>query len=814
MFPVKPVRSQLMATRWAAEANVHPRQPADAAAWIWHPACGDGCTVFLRFVLELVLAGPACCRVHVTADQRYQFSVNGTEVGFGPDRGHVGAWAVATHELELPAGSHRLEALVWWLRDESLALPHTGFATNEAKQRLRPPVAQASWRGGFLCAGEGGLADLINTGRAPWRVEDLTAAVALHMPDFPVYVDVGPEFRVDGRRWRRPRPAVMAAPVAGAIIGNPHGVQRTGWRLAPATLPEQHRTEVKRGRLRQIRAGDGGAIGPDEQQAWEGLFHRAAEVTVPAGQERTLLWDFEDYVCGYARLTTRGGVGATVRIEWAEALFDGTSVGTPAGLVLKGRRDEINGKYFNGIGDEYHPAAGRIVFPAFWWRAGRYLRICVRTAGRPLTLQSLGIVATGYPLGPMADARTDDVELDEVLTRCERTMRACAHEVWTDCPYYEQMAYVGDSRISALGNYALFADDRLSRRMLVLFDETRRENGLVAERAPASWTQVSVTYSLLWVLMVRDFGWWRDDRAFVCERLRGVRAMLDEVLALADPSGLLREVPGWSFVDWVPAWHEGCGPGVREGDSCLVNLHLLLALRAHAELEQAFGEPELAVLAQRRAARLGRHILNRYWDAERGLLADTGALTDFSEHAQALGLLAGLAPARGVACWINAWLAGELTAPSLYFTHYVLDAFHRADRTDALHARLGAWREVSATGLLTMPETPEPTRSDCHGWSAHVRWHFAASVAGVRPAAPGFSRVEVAPQPGALGLVEADVFHPRGQVRVVLERNDGGLRGTVELPRETPGTLRWRDARLSLSPGCNPIDLPVRPAPG
>ena len=409
----------------------------------------------------------------------------------------------------------------------------------------------------------------------------------------------------------------------------------------------------------------------------------------------------------------------------------------------------------------------------------------------------------------MADANTDDSQLAEVLVLCERTTRACAHEVWTDCPYYEQVAYVGDSRIAALGNYALFADDRLSRRMLVLFDETRGSNGLIAERAPANWTQVSVTYSLLWVLMVRDFAWWRDDSAFVRDRLRGVRAMLDEVLALTDDDGLLRCLPGWSFVDWVPGWLEGCGPGVREGDSCLVNLHLLLALRSHAELEQKFGESELMALAVRRAARLEQEILEHYWCAERRLLGDTGARADFSEHAQALGLLAGLTPPGGVSDWTDAWLTGkELAGPSLYFTHYVLEALHLMGRDERLHARFRAWREMSAAGLLTLPEAPEPTRSDCHVWSAHVRWHFAASVAGIRPAAPGFSRVQVAPQLGPLRHVDAEVFHPRGRLRVRLTRTAGRIDGIIELPPETTGQLRWAGRSMELAPGTNLIREP------
>jgi alpha-L-rhamnosidase len=806
---MKAPRQFLPAARFTADGNIQPGHPADAAAWIWHPEAAQGETAVLRFSLSCVLPSDSTVEVHVTADQRFQLHVDGAEVGFGPDRSDVEQWSVASYRLSLSAGAHQFSALVWWLKDESI----TGHSRTGGTAPLKPPVAQASWRGGFLLAGEGAWANLLSTGRANWQVEDLTAAVRLVRPVFHAYHDIGPEFHVDGARWNGGAPAKPAVVVAGAITGNPHGVVRPGWRIAPATLPEQLREPMWLGRVRSLRAEWTDAPYPGTEpvgtDAWQRLLHGEGTLEIPPHSGLTMLWDFEAYVCGYARLATAGGAGARVRIDWAEALHEADSPVSVNSRTAKGDRGEIAGKVFYGFGDEFAPAKDPADFPALWWRAGRYLRVQVRTAAESLTIRRLAVVSTGYPLGEAARFASDDVKLNRLLSVCEATTRACAHEVWTDCPYYEQMAYVGDSRLAALINYVVFADDRLSRRMLQLFDDSRRANGLVAERAPASWQQVSVTYSLLWVLMVRDFAWWRDDRAFVRARLRGVRAMIDEVLAFRAEDGLLRAVPGWSFVDWVPGWNEGCGPGVREGDSSIVNLHLLLALRAHAELEFACGEPELAARARRLAEELERAVLERYWSAERGLLADTGARRDFSEHAQALGLVAGIQPPGGAAAWVQAWLAAPgLARATGYFSFYIMEAFRLAGCGAELHLRIDAGREVLATGLLTMPEAPEPTRSDCHGWSAHLRWHFAASVAGVRPLAPGFARVAVAPQLGPLQRIEVTVPHPRGEISVGLRRESGRLRGRIGLPAALAGEFHWEGAVHPLLAGENLIDEP------
>ena len=48
-------------------------------------------------------------------------------------------------------------------------------------------------------------------------------------------------------------------------------------------------------------------------------------------------------------------------------------------------------------------------------------------------------------------------------------------------------------------------------------------------------------------------------------------------------------------------------------------------------------------------------------------------------------------------------------------------------------------------GLTTWAETADPTRSDCHAWSASPNYDLLSIVAGIQPAAPGFKRVRIEP---------------------------------------------------------------------
>lgn len=98
-----------------------------------------------------------------------------------------------------------------------------------------------------------------------------------------------------------------------------------------------------------------------------------------------------------------------------------------------------------------------------------------------------------------------------------------------------------------------------------------------------------------------------------------------------------------------------------------------------------------------------------------------------------------------------------------YFWQYVK---HIGMQPDDYISLLEPWRKMLALGLSTTPETPEPTRSDCHGWSAHPPLSLLQIVAGVTSIAPGWAKVRIAPCPGSLERFKALVPHPAGDIVV------------------------------------------------
>ena len=799
--------------RWSgrsADANGARRGAADGAAWIWHPDVRPHETAVLRFALTFD-AGPeeGSLTFQVTADQRFQLRLDGELITVGPDYSDPAHWSIVTCQVPLSPGPHRLEALVWWLADgtrasERMANAHAGVA---------PPMTQMTIRGGFLFAAEG-WAERLSTGRAPWQVVDLTGAVGFEHRPLPNYHDIGPAWRVDLGRWNQEGRAVPAAVICDPVQDNPYGLHRPDWRLHPTDLPEQRRVRWSGGRIRAVTSDhlDRPFQAEDEADAQcaaaQALLRDGSTWVVPARSEYTLLWDCEDYVCGYPALAWSGGAGAAVEVEWAEALYEAGRASEVQTLTGKGNRDAIRDKVFLGFGDTFLADGERRETPPLWWRAGRYLRVRIRTGLQPLKLERLAILTTGYPLDPVATWRSSDPRLDAAVPLLRRALLASAHEVWADSPFYEQLPYVGDNVIECLAGYVVSPDDRLCRRAIELFDWSRSYNGLVAERYPSRWPQSSTTYALLWPTLVQHQAWWRDDAPFVRRQLPGVRALLEQVFALVRPDGLLGEVPGWSFVDWVPAWAQGVAPGAREGDSSILNLHVLRALRSASALEQAFGERELFDRYERRAGALAGCIRARYWDAARGLVRDTTESRVFSEHAQCLALLGGLLDsADALRCHEGLLTAPGLTRCTVYFQHYLFEALALMGGEERLQRGLDFWRGLPDLGFRALPEAPEPSRSDCHGWSAHALFHLYATVAGIRPAEPGFRTVMVRPQLGSLSRVAGRCVHPRGTINFAFAATGTSLAVDLDLPAEVDGLLRWRSHVAPLHPGANRLTI-------
>ncbi|MBX3118334.1 MAG: hypothetical protein KF784_04655 [Fimbriimonadaceae bacterium] len=812
------------------------------AKWIGpaaHPSEDLGVFAFRRtFTLETKTPD---FWVRVSADNRYKLYVNGQMLAFGPQRGDEKHWFYETLDLApyLVEGSNEIIALVWNFGRWAPMAQHT-VRTAFVMESLRSPspLTGEGWGGGEK-GQSGGVASpppssltltasplkgeepgsrhpaylqhaFIST-PADWKVTRLDGWTfdMMHSGIGEFYIDNGPGEIIDtsltpsprldevamGRGaggWGtpaseepEPKPGGFIPPYLTSsqpppyfppeIILNPwdtlewrppHVISQaeergtlsggTPWMLIPRSIPLM-RYEVR-------------AASPAARSA---INDQRSDISQPTDQSKIqnpkskidlfpgqpLILDYGELLCAYPRIAARTlqkGQKATVKVTYAEAPW-------VVGKNEKGHRDELEGKEIRGYQDRFLFDHGGGVAEPLWWRTYRYIQI---ETDIPVQIEAIDAIETGYPLQEESRFTADDPWVEKIWRVSVRTAERCAGETYFDCPYYEQLQYVGDTRIQALIGYYLGRDRALTRNAVETLGWSIMENGLTQSRYPSRQPQVIPPFSLWWVMMVWDAVFYDPEFAHsIGEEARA--DLIRKIDRICEAFKSLPEAaPFWCFGDWVPGWRWGVPSGGLHAPMHQILLRLAQAARDWLQ-DGSFGDPTFPKMEQ---------------------IAD--------EHSEALRrvfqLFHGNAPYPWPAEALKAANAPECT---YYFQYYK----HLAMQPDDYMALMGPWKEMIENGLTTFAETPEPTRSDCHAWSAHPILGFFQLVAGVTSIAPGWKRARIAPKPGSLRRFDAQIAHPDGLLRVRYEDE----KVLVETPVEAE--FFWQGMKHVLIPGTHTI---------
>jgi alpha-L-rhamnosidase len=805
-------------------APLKPRNGQWPCRWI---ACADApaAPFVTAYRLKFSVEKPETVRVHVSADERYELFLDGARIGRGPERGDANNWFFETYDLDFSSGEHVLVARVWSLGEEESA---------------GAPYAQMSVYPGFLFSPQDEQwIRVLGSGVAPWEAKVLggynfVKPVAAWGTGYNLKLDgnhfdwnfqlgegdgwhpveikhpgYDPELSNDLERVHLMRPAMLLPQIDEMRnIGHVCVVRDIPADAPPADAYPSDTTHA----IPILRADNIEA----ENDAWHKLLCGQGTAVVPPHTRRRVIVDLENYYCAYPEFVTTGGKDALVRVNWQESLFDDEKAKN------KGNRDEVEGKFFvtiwhvrDGIGDLFKLDGGaQRQYETLWWQCGRFVEILVETQDEAVTLERFGFRETRYPLEKESGFDCDDERWLPVEKIMWRALQMCSHETYMDCPYYEQLQYVGDTRLQVLTTYTHSRDDRLPCKALYLFDESRIANGLTQSRYPSRVRQLTRGFALWWVAMVHDFAMWRDDTEFVAQRMTGVRVVLDGYRQFLTAENLIRLPfgPNFNFMDWVPGWQGGFPPHCGTGITALANWQWILVLRQAAQLEEWHGESEMAARWNRLADECEASTHKAFWSEERGLFADDLKHQHSCEHVQCLALLQNEYSHSLSVEQKNRIAQGllndeGLARTTIYFSHYLFETYRLLGRMDKFFERMELWFGLAAQGLKTTIEHPEPTRSDCHAWGAHPMYHSFASLLGIRPAAPGFSRVEIAPQLGTLQNARGTMIHPQGEICVDVSTHNDAMIAKIALPPNVCGEFVWKNQRVKLHGGAQEIAL-------
>jgi hypothetical protein len=717
--------------------------------------------------------------VHVSADNRYKLYVNGQQVCNGPARGDNYKWYFETTDIStyLKSGTNVIAAEVW----------------NFAEFR---PAAQISSLTGFIMQGNTENESIVNTDSSWNAFND-----AAYSPVTEGFHIIGPGEIFDAAKhpwdwmannydrvgWARARELENGRPMKSmSAWGDP-----ARYILSPRDIPPMEQTIQRFSKIR--RSG----LNTTSSKFLEGK----ASLIIPASSKTRILIDQDHLTNAYPVLAFSKGKESQIKITYAESLVDKKNE--------KGNRNIVENKEISGYYDIVRPdGADKCTFTPLWFRTFRYIELEIETKESPLILNDFYSVFTGYPFMEKASFDCDNPLFRQIWNVGWRTQRLCAMETFFDCPYYEQLQYVGDTRIQALVSTYVSGDTRLTKKAIASIHDSRLPDGLTQSRYPSYQPQVIPPFSLVWNTMVYDYWMLNKDSQFIQSMIPGMMDVLNWYERRIDSSGLLGNMEWWNFVDWVnfKNWNFGTPPQSR-GRSAVLNLQFVYTLQKTAALLKAFGMPVKAGYYSSLANKIKNKVFQSCWDASRGLLADTPDKQNFSQHANSLAILTDAIPVNIQKKTASTMLVNDSVAKcTFYFMFYLTEAIEKAGLAENYLSLLQPWKEMLDNGLTTFAEVPDPTRSDCHAWSSSPLYYFLSLVCGIKPAEPGFRKVIIEPHLGELKWIKGAVPHPFGNIRVSLKNNNQHkLNGEIELPPNLTGVFKNKGRTIVLKPGINKI---------
>ncbi len=496
-------------------------------------------------------------------------------------------------------------------------------------------------------------------------------------------------------------------------------------------------------------------------------------VGVTAPSDGVKVYDFGTPFAGWARVALRGPAGSSVTITYGEKLL---ADGTVDNAGLQSYQYTLKG---GGL-ETYEPS--------FSYDGFQYVQIDAPADVTVESVQSLRVHTAVPKTGDFTSSngllnRYQDAEANTILNNL--------HSIPTDTPMYEKRGWTADAHLyadSAIANYGMenFYENWMSDHR----DDQNADGtiGVYVPTSPGIRGLVDPVWSASYVLIDWDLYWYYGDTKVLADNYDGMKKWLDHFEGTIAPTGYIYN--GFSFGDWV-------APGFGfppEGTRLVGTAYIYKTATTLTKIARVLGRESDAehfdTLAATVAAAFNATFLDKsaeayYDDRSAGyrqtsnlLPLSLGIVPDADRQAVLANLVADI-EARGNHLNTGA-LGTKVLLPLLTDTGNAELAYDVA--TNPTYPGWGYW--FQALGVTTMwEEWNAGSRSHDHAFLGTVDDWLYQRVAGIEPAAPGYTKIKIQPYPvGDLKHAAAHVESPLGDVSSKWSRKDDRFKLRVGVP--------------------------------
>lgn len=458
----------------------------------------------------------------------------------------------------------------------------------------------------------------------------------------------------------------------------------------------------------------------------------------------------------------------------------------------KEKRDDSTG-YLSGPFDIVRTGECDYTFKTFWFRAFRFIRIegeNVKSA-----LLSLKAFKCIYPLVRDGSFECSDENYNKMYDISVNTMQCSMHEIFVDCPHYEQQQYIMDSSVESAVLMRMSSDVRMIRKCISEFAASQHPSGLLPANYPCSYIQIIPGFSFFFVFLLRSYMEYSGDLDFCAQYI----PVIDKMFAFFDKQikeeGYIIAVKEWwNYVDWVPGWERGTVP-IGQGEALTIyNLYYACALKDAKYMCEKVGRIGLAEEYGARYEQIKKIINENCFDSERGLYRNGSKAREFSMHTIMWAVLAELVEGDEAKKMMSHIFDEDLAKSAFAMNYFLLRALEKCGCYDEYaYDIINEWQKMIDLNCTTWCENPDDPRSECHGWSSAPLYEFSANILGVKYSFD--DEIVIAPKTGNLKYAKGTVPTRFGIVYVewnnegdefnIKVKSPNGLKKKLILPNGT-----------------------------
>lgn len=508
-----------------------------------------------------------------------------------------------------------------------------------------------------------------------------------------------------------------------------------------------------------------------EESGW----HQLCERPIPFWRD----YGLKNYV-----RTEKQGNSIVAHLPYNAQITPYLKVRSTGGDTIDIRTDNYLGGSVPNVYAEYVTTSGEQEYESLGWMNGHSV---IYTFPEGVEVIDVKYRETGYDTDFAGNFICDDLAMNTLWNKSQRTLYVTMRDTYMDCPDRERAQWWGDV-VNELGETFYALDDQshalVRKAIRELMDWQRADSTIFAPIPAGSWDK---ELPMQMLASIGYYGFWTyymgtGDKQTIEYVFQNVKKYIH--IWKTDNKGLV--VPrkgGWTWGDW----------GENKDIELLYNLWYVIALDGYEKMANLIGDQPEALWARETANKIRTVFHAAYWNGSYYISPNYKGQPD--DRAQALAVVSNTAP---VTCYesLRSFFNEQYHA-SPYMEKYVLQALcmmgYHQDAMNRMKLRYGKMIESPLTTLWEgwgIGTEGYGGGSYNHAWSGGALTIMSQYIAGIETITPRFESFRVKPMLGNLNFIKADVpLSDHRKIRLEVYKKKDKYRLELEVPLGTKALL-------------------------